>query len=129
MKDFEKIVKSLERCNAGANKCDGCAYNDPLYAPSCGKCLVNDAIKLLKEMKTQLDAVKKPDPEACATNYEAECRRLEKELCKLNDALCRVTMDYERACADRAEMQSELDSLRAVRATAEAFLGRKIEAI
>lgn len=125
MKDYEKIVKSLEHCLSKNLECDGCPYEE-----KCSGCaeMKADALALIKEMKAQLDATT-PDPAACAPDYKAECDRLKKECCKLNDQLCRVTMDCDRAYADRNEMQSELDSLRAVRATAEAFLGRKIEVI
>ena len=125
MKNYEKVVNGLEQCLNRAVECEGCPYEE-----NCNTCMAMkaDALALIKEMKAQLDATT-PDPAACAPDYKAECDRLKKECCKLNDALCRVTMDYERVCADRAEMESELDSLRAVRATAEAFLGRKIEVI
>lgn len=112
MENYEKVIRGLEFCLDKKVECEGCPYEE-----ECNGCMEmkSDALALIEHLKARLDAIKKPDPATCAPDYKAEYDRLKIECCKLNDQLCR--------------MQSELDSLRAVRATAEAFLGRKIEVI
>lgn len=108
MKDFEKIVTACEKCISSPG-CEGCPYEHE----ECYDTFKKDVLDLITEMKAQLE-----QPTSC--NYEAECRRL-------NDELCRVNVEYEHTQRELYEAQKELAYLRAVKATAEAFLGVKID--
>ena len=68
----------------------------------------------MKELKARLEQpTTMPD-------YEAECRKLEEEL-------YRVNVEYERTQRELSEAQKELTYLRAIKAATEAFLGVKID--
>ena len=109
MKDYEKVIKGLKVCAANGT-CEECPYDGGRVG--CIE-LRKEALELLEEMKAQLEQP------TTACDYEAECR-------KLNDELCKVSVELERYQRECAEAQRELAFLRAVKATAEAFLGRKI---
>ena len=103
MKDRKKIIKALELCTSSdPDKCDKCPYGD-----NCDEA-DKDALALIKEL------LERPVPN-------------DEKICKLHDQLCCVTLERDRAYADLAEAQKELTVLRAVKATAEAFLGVKID--
>lgn len=116
MKDFEKIVEGLKWC--AEESCEGCPYEsmeDGCYI------LKSDAIKLIEEMKAQLEQP------TTACDYELVAQSHSEEIRKLNDELCRVNVEYERTQRELYEAQKELATLRVIKATAEAFLGVKID--
>lgn len=112
MKNYEDILKALECCAyAAPEHCDVCPYKD-----NCAQ-KDKDAIALIEEMKAKLDAL--PSPTAMS-DYEAECRRLEGQLCK-------TRLELEEKRFECSSVESELIYLRAIKAAAEAFLGREIK--
>ncbi len=115
MKTYEEIIKSLESCTNQSVGCDDCVYDT--MDSGCTQ-LKKDALKMLKELKAQLEQPVQINEAAMQSHSE--------EICKLNDELCKVSMELERYQRECAEAQRELTHLRAVKATAEAFLGRKI---
>lgn len=113
MKDYENIVKALKLCaSSDPDKCEQCPYNE--------KCdsLEMDVLAVMERMKAELDKPM-PDYSHITKQYDAEVR-------KLNDKLTAAEISLERAQRELAEEQKELVYLRAVKVTAEAFLGRKI---
>lgn len=80
---------------------------------NCEK-LINatEIVELIEETKNELE---RPMPD-----YEAISH-------KLGEELERVEIEYERTQRELAEAQRELAYLRGVKATAEAFLGVKID--
>ena len=80
-----------------------------------------DALNLIEELKARLEQP------VTACDYELTFKAYDQDIRKLNDSLCCVTMERDRACADLAEAQKELTYLRGIKATAEAFLGAKID--
>ncbi|MBQ2241483.1 MAG: hypothetical protein II319_05025 [Clostridia bacterium] len=120
MKDYETIIKTLKLCTDLSKDCDNCPYADE---PDACKRVKIDAVKLLEEMKAALEQPTTAGAEcAVMPNYEEINRKLEEKLCE-------AEIDHERAQRSLYEAQEELAYLRAVKATAEAFLGRKIEVI
>lgn len=102
MKNYEDIVKALKLCaQEDADCCEECPY-----ARRCQKMRV-DAAEAIEEMKAYWSA-----PTAMP-NYEVEYNRLHCENAQLNVQI--------------AEMREELVFLRAIKAAAEAFLGREIK--
>ena len=114
MKDYEKEIAAMEHC-AKEVGCDGCPYKD--HENGCAS-LRKISLEIIRELQAELD---KPMPD-----YSHIAKEYDKDVRKLNDELCRLNADYERVCADLYEAQKELAYLRAVKATAEAFLGAKI---
>ena len=110
MKNYEDIIKALECCaDAEAAHCDVCPY----HAQNACRQKDKDAVELIKEMKAMIETPKNAGSECTAMpNYEAEYNRLYHE--------------NQRLSVDLAEAQKELIFLRAIKAAAEAFLGRKI---
>lgn len=102
----ERFIEIAKKCvrNEG---CLGC--------PHSGK---DDCVGLL--MADAIERLEKQSAPTVMPDYEAECRRL-------NDELCRVNVEYERTQRELADAQNELAYLRAIKATAEAFLGVKID--
>lgn len=116
MTDYEKLMKALECCSAeGSERCEECPYTNKCRQKD------KDAIELILELKAQLEQPVNDGAECTAMpNYEEINRKLE-------DKLCKAECEHERTQRALSEMQKELEYLRAVKATAEAFLGRKIE--
>lgn len=113
MKDYE-VIATLERCVK--DDCKNCPFRE--REDDCMG-IVNHALSLIKEQKTKLE---QPTP------IESKIiHKYDEQLCKLNDELCKVGIEYERTQCELAEAREELTYLRAVKATAEAFLGRKID--
>lgn len=116
MKDYEKIVKALECCaKEGDSHCDECPY----IGNNCRQ-KDSDARELILELKAQLEQPTECDHEIIAQSHS-------EEICKLHDKLCEAEIAHERTQRELAEAEQELKYLRAVKATAEAFLGRKID--
>lgn len=117
MKDFEKIVKALECCSAEGNApCDECPYKEV----NCRQ-KDRDARELILELKAQLESPTTAcDSEIIAQSHSEEIR-------KLNDKLGEAEIAHERTQRELHEAQKELAYLRAIKATAEAFLGVKID--
>lgn len=118
MKTYEEILKGLECCSEPeAARCVECPYHEESDCRKKDK----DAIKLILELKAQLEQPVIAGEKCTAMpNYEEMYNRLEKEVCV-------ITHERNLAYAERDQAQQELYYLRAVKATAEAFLGRKIE--
>jgi hypothetical protein len=113
MKEHE-IFEKAERCVLG--NCKDCPYT----TEDCSNVLKN-LLELAKRYKAQLEQPTTAGAEcAVMPNYEEINRKLE-------DKLCKAEIEHERTQRDLYEAQRELAHLRAVKATAEAFLGRKIE--
>lgn len=109
-----QIIKLAERCVAG--KCEDCPYT----TNDCSEVLER-LLELAKRQKAQLEQPVIAGEECTAMpNYEEINRKLE-------DKLCKAEIEHERTQRELYEAQRELEYLRAVKATAEAFLGRKIE--
>lgn len=105
MKDHE-IIKLAERCVAG--ECADCPYT----TEDCGEVLER-TLELAKRYKAELEQPKTAGAECTVMpDYEVEYNRLSCENAKLHIQI--------------NEMREELIFLRAVKATAEAFLGREI---
>ena len=105
MKNYEDILKALECCAyAAPEHCDVCPYKD-----NCAQ-KDKDAIALIEEMKAKLDALSAP---TAMPDYEVEYNRLHCENAQLHIQI--------------NEMREELTYLRAIKAAAEAFLGREIK--
>jgi chromosome segregation ATPase len=120
MKDFEKIVESLDIC-ANNPDCSKCAYENAGNKISCHDVLKQDALALIKELKAQLEQPTTAcDSEIIAQNHSEEIR-------KLHDKLADAEITLERTQRELAEAEQELKYLRAVKATTEAFLGVKID--
>lgn len=133
MKENE-LFEIAERCVHGS--CEGCGHK----AADCDNVLKN-LLELAKTYKAELEQLKISGAEcAVMPDYEAEDRsnvlKNNLELAKqyyeeinrqLEEKLCVAEIDHERIQRDLFEAQKELAHLRAVKATAEAFLGRKIE--
>lgn len=100
MKDYE-IVEVLECCVK--EDCANCPFRDD--SDGCLS-MTARAFDLIKRQKEQLE------------------RPVDGSL---NDKLCEVTIELERQNRYIADLQHEIAYLRAIKATAEAFLGRKIE--
>lgn len=116
MKDYEKIVKAMELCaKEDIDLCEECPYT------GCCQKMKTDAVELFEEMKAQLEQPK------TACDYELTFKAYEADIRKLNDELSRVNAEYERTECDLHRAEVELIHLRAVKATAEAFLGVKID--
>lgn len=117
MKDFEKILKALECCAFEEKPhCDKCPYNEN----NCRQ-KDRDARALIEEMKAQLEQPTTAcDSEIIAQSHSEEIR-------KLNDKLGEAEIAHERTQRELHEAQKELAYLRAIKATAEAFLGVKID--
>ena len=100
MNNYVNIAKALECCAEAEPLCGECPYS--------GKCRQKDkdAVALIEEMHERLEA-----PTAMP-NYEVEYNRLHCENAELHIQI--------------NEMREELIFLRAVKAAAEAFLGREI---
>jgi hypothetical protein len=118
MKEYEKVVNGLKQCLNRAVECEGCPYEE-----KCNGCMEMkaDALALIEEMKAQLEQP------TIACDYELTFKAYDADICKLNDKLSRVNVEYERTQCELAEAQKELTVLRAVKATTEAFLGVKID--
>lgn len=114
MKDFEKIVKACEKCTSSPG-CEGCPYENE----ECYDTFKKDVLGLITEMKARLEQPVQINEVAMQSHSE--------EIRKLNDELCRVNVEYERTQRELYEAQKELTTLRAIKATAEAFLGVKID--
>ena len=114
MKNFEKIVQACKIC-VESEGCDGCPYADGSCAPDLRK----DVLNLITEMKTELD---RP-----VQDYESLAQSHSEEIRKLHDKLSKAEIVHERTQRELYEAQKELTYLRAVKATAEAFLGVKID--
>jgi hypothetical protein len=113
MTDHE-IIKLAERCVAG--ECTDCPYSNE----DCPDVLER-TLAIAKRLKAQLEQpVTAGEERAVMPDYERKCSELEADIRSLT---------FERDCvnAELANTQTELAFLRAVKATAEAFLGRKIE--
>ena len=115
MKDYEKIAEALTHCGHDM-LCEDCPYK---AVSDCTRQLNDDAVRLIEELVDRLEQPKTTATDVIIPNYESENRKLNDKLCEAEIALER----YQRECA---EAQRELAYLRAVKATAEAFLGRKI---
>ena len=106
MKNYEDIIKALECCaDAEGARCRECPYHEQCDCRQKDK----DAIELIEEMKAKLEALEAP---TAMPDYEVEYNRHSCENAKLHIQI--------------NEMREELIFLRAVKATAEAFLGREI---
>lgn len=117
MKDFEKIVKALECCSAEGNApCDECPYKEN----NCRQ-KDRDARELILELKAQLEQP------TTACDHEIIAQSHSEEIRKLNDKLGKAEIAHERTQRELHEAQKELTYLRAIKATAEAFLGVKID--
>lgn len=104
MKNYANIAKALECCSYKERAhCEEC-----YYAGNCHQ-KDKDALALIEEMKAKLDDLSQP---AAMPNYEVEYNKLHCENAELHIEI--------------AEMREELIHLRAVKAAAEAFLGREI---
>jgi hypothetical protein len=120
MKDFKKIVESLTIC-ANHPGCTNCAYRNTESNRTCHDLLKQDALELIKELKAQLEQPTTVcDSEIIAQSHSEEIR-------KLNDKLCKAEVAHEGTQRELHEAQKELAYLRAIKATAEAFLGVKID--
>lgn len=116
MKKYENITMALEICaEESADRCDECPY--------VGKCreLRTDAARLIEEL---VDRLERPIP---SCDHESIAQSHSEEIRKLHDELCRVNVEYERTQRELHEVRKELAYLRAIKATAEAFLGVKID--
>lgn len=111
MKEYEKVVNGLKQCLNRAVECEGCPYEE-----KCNGCMEMkaDALALIEELQAQLEQPK------ITVDYESIAQTHSEEL-RMALAECdRVRTDLHRA-------EVELIHLRAVKATAEAFLGVKID--
>ena len=116
MKKYEKVITACKWC-IEHHLCIDCPY----YETEEGCIgLKKDTIEVLESMKAELE-----QPTAML-NYEAENHGLNAELRKLSNKLSEAEIAHERTQRELAEAQNELVYLRAVKATAEAFLGVKI---
>lgn len=112
MTDLE-LIEWLERCVK--DDCDNCPYR---YDSEACLGITAWALDLIKYQMARLDTL--VNDSAAMPNYEEINRKLEEKLCE-------AEIVHERIQRDLSEAQKELAHLRAVKATAEAFLGRKIE--
>lgn len=109
----ERFIEVMKGCvsNTGCEKC-------PHRGKSkCIDLLLTDAIERLEKQSVPVGCV---DHESIAQSHSEEIR-------KLHDELCRVNVEYERTQRELYEAQKELATLRAIKATTEAFLGVKID--
>ena len=105
MKNYENVVKAFSLC-IKKRGCDGCPYK----GSECLDRLMADACKCMEEMVAKLDGLSAP---TAMPDYEVEYNRLHCENAQLNIQI--------------NEMREELVFLRAIKAAAEAFLGREIK--
>lgn len=105
MKNREDIVKALRVCaEEDLDRCEACPYTF-----RCKEVKL-DAAGVIEEMSAKLDDLSKP---TAMPDYEVEYNRLHCENAQLNIQI--------------NEMREELVFLRAIKAAAEAFLGREIK--
>lgn len=108
MKNYVNVVNAFSHCIKKIG-CDGCPYK----GSECINRLMVDACKCMEEMEAKLKTPKNAGSECTAMpNYEVEYNRLHCENAELHIQI--------------NEMREELIFLRAVKAAAEAFLGREI---
>ena len=126
MEKYNKILTACKWC-IDSPGCDGCPYHH--IEDGCVQ-LKKDIIELFEEMKAQPDRPVQ-DNEALLQSHSEEIRKLydklSGEIHKLNNKLSEAEIAHERTQRELAEAQKELAYLRAVKATAEAFLGAKID--
>ena len=100
-----------------------CVHNEGcLGCPHSGK---DDCVGLL--MADAIERLEKQSAPTTECDYELTFKAYEADIRKLNDELCRVNVEYERTQRELYEAQKELAYLRVIKATAEAFLGVKID--
>lgn len=104
----ERFIEVAKKCvrNEG---CLGCPHSGK---DDCVGLLMADAIERLEKQS-------EPISENIAQSHS-------EEISKLNDELCRVTMERDNALRDLAETKHELIHLRTIKSVVEAFLGREL---
>jgi hypothetical protein len=109
----ERFIEIAKKCvrNEG---CLGCPHSGK---DDCVGLLMADAIERLEKQSAPVGCV---DHESLAQSHSEEIR-------KLNDKLADAEITLERTQCELYEAQKELTTLRAVKATTEAFLGVKID--
>lgn len=114
MKDAEQIIRALEICAHNDKTCRECPYEGDKMCHITSKL---DAVALIRKLT---------EPPTTECDYEAIAQIHSEEIRKLNDQLRTSCVAYEGVYQDLVDAQKELTVLRAVKATAEAFLGVKI---
>lgn len=117
MKDHEKTIAAMRHC-AKEVGCDGCPCQN--NADGCAT-IRKEAIEIIDELTAQLEQ------QSTARDLETIAQSHSEEIRKLHDELCRVNVEYERTQRELYEARKELATLRAIKATTEAFLGVKID--
>ena len=117
MKDHKETIAAMRHCAKGVG-CDGCPYQN--NSDGCTT-IRKEALEIIDELTVQLEQQNAPrDLETLAQSHS-------EEINALHDQLCKMSMEFERAQRELADTRRELIHLRTVKATAEAFLGVKID--
>ena len=56
MEKLDKVIVALERCGVAGKGCNGCPYDDGIGA--CNTRVVKDALTVIRDLKSRLDASK-----------------------------------------------------------------------
>lgn len=83
-----EVIRALEECDGGGDKCAACAYND--VGDGCGNIVEMDALFWLKELSTRLDLGKNGRLE-----LGRRCRELEEKLERTEAELADRRKDVE----------------------------------